>query len=65
MSGKDIFRFKLFVSHIPFLRYESISNSKTKTPDLVEWFVYNSYDKRQREYGLETISLKSRSSSCT
>lgn len=36
--------------------YESISNLKTKTLDLVEWFVYNSRDKRQRENGLETVS---------
>lgn len=64
MHGKDIFRFKLSVPHILFLVYESISNLKTETPDQVEWFVYNSCDQRQREYGLETISLQSCNSSC-
>lgn len=56
MSGRDIFSFKLSAPCIPFLVYESISNLKTKTLDLVEWFVYNSCDKRQRENGLETVS---------
>lgn len=65
MSGRDIFRFELPVPRTPFLVYESISNLKIKTLDLVEWFVYNSCDKRQREYGLETISLGNRNSSCT
>lgn len=36
--------------------YESISNLKTKALYLVEWFIYNSCDKRQRENGLKTIS---------
>lgn len=54
MSGRDIFSFKLSTPCIPFLVDESISNLKTKTLDLVEWFVYNSCDKRQRENGLET-----------
>lgn len=56
MNGRDIFSFKLFAFFIPFLVYESISNLKTKTLDLVEWFVYNSCNKRQRENGMETVS---------